>query len=53
MFRVSVSRSANLSADSRRGADGSPRFVHASGSVICPLTPPEHTSTVSAPRFLE
>ena len=32
---------------------GSPRSVHASGSVICPLTPPEHTKTVSAPRRLE
>ena len=43
---------ASPSADSRRGSGGSPRSVHACGSVICPLTPPEHTNTVSAPRRL-
>jgi hypothetical protein len=48
----SVSSSARRPADSRRASGGSPRSVHASGSVICPLTPPEHKKTVSAPRRL-
>jgi hypothetical protein len=52
-FRASVPSSARPWADSRRDVGCSPRSVHASGSVICPLTPPEHTKTVSAPRFLE
>jgi fatty-acyl-CoA synthase len=50
--RISVSSSASRPADSRRSSGGSPRSVHALGSVICPLTPPEHTKTVSAPRRL-
>src|SRR6266496_790844 len=48
--RASVSSPASPSADSRRGSGGSPRSVHAWGSVIWPLTPPEQTNTVSAPR---
>ena len=47
--RDSVSSAASPSADSRQASGGSPRSVHASGSVICPLTPPEQTNTVPPP----
>src|SRR6266567_3045098 len=48
--RASVPSPARPSADSRRASGGSPRSVHPCGSVIWPLTPPEQTNTVSAPR---
>src|SRR5216684_312232 len=50
--RVAAPSAASPSADSRPGPGGSPRSVHACGSVIWPLTPPAQTNTVSAPRRL-
>jgi hypothetical protein len=50
--RVAAPSAASPSADSRPVPGGSPRSVHACGSVICPLTPPAQTNTVSAPRRL-
>src|SRR6266545_2873314 len=50
--RVAATSAASPSADSRPGPGGSPRSVHACGSVICPLNPPAQTNTVSAPRRL-
>jgi hypothetical protein len=50
--RASAPAAASPPADSRRATGGSPRSVHACGRVICPLTPPAHTNTVSAPRRL-
>ena len=47
--RVTAPSAANPSADNRCRRTGSPRSVHASGTVIWPLTPPEHTNTVSPP----
>ena len=50
--RVTAPSAANPSADNRCRRTGSPRSVHASGTVIWPLTPPEHTNTVSPARRL-
>src|SRR5208283_3600900 len=50
--RVAAPSAVSPSADSRPGPAGSPRSVHACGSVICPLSPPAQTNTVSAPRRL-
>src|SRR6266852_4650690 len=50
--RVSAPSAASPSSDSRPGPGGSPRSVHACGSVIWPLTPPAQTNTVTAPRRL-
>src|SRR6266567_3467312 len=50
--RVAAPSAASPPADSRPGPGGSPRSVHACGSVICPLNPPAQTNTVSAPRRL-
>src|SRR5580704_17768086 len=50
--RVAAPSAASPSADSRPAPDGSPRSVHDSGSVICPLNPPAQTNTMPAPRRL-
>src|SRR6266702_2174412 len=50
--RVAAPSAASPPADSRPVPGGSPRSVHACGSVICPLNPPAQTNTVSAPRRL-
>ncbi len=47
-----MSSPASPSADKRCARAGSPRSVHDSGSVICPLNPPEQTKTAAGPRFL-
>ncbi len=50
--RVAAPSAASPSADSRPDPGGSPRSVHACGSVIWPLNPPAQTNTMSAPRRL-
>src|SRR5216684_4742447 len=50
--RVVAPSAASPSADSRRASGGSPRSVHASGSVTCPLSPPEQTNTTAPARRL-
>src|SRR6266702_1419739 len=50
--RVAVPSAASPSAGSRCASGSSPRSVHDSGSVICPLNPPEQVNTVAPARRL-